>query len=141
MDEPFDGYTNRNSYYESLNIPETTAASSLEISTYTELPAEDEAILSAVGASGDYERMLHFVLNERSRELYGEFLRWEDLAWGNPCVFFKHFAKVAVAQVQRGGQFGKVNVLVELGAHLKFDVFHGDFEGRALKLPVFHLNS
>lgn len=63
------------------------------------------------------------------------------LAWGNPCVFFKHFAKVAVAQVQRGGQFGKVNVLVELGAHLKFGVFHGDFEGRALKLPVFHLNS
>lgn len=80
LDEPFDAYTNRNSYYESLNIPETTAASSLEISSYTELPAEDEAILSAVGASGDYERMLHFVLNERSRELYGEFLRWEDLA-------------------------------------------------------------
>nr|MDA3835587.1 RagB/SusD family nutrient uptake outer membrane protein [Spirochaetales bacterium] len=80
LDEPYDAYTNRNSYYESLNIAETTAASSLQIGAYTELPAVDEVILDKLGVSGDYERMLHFILNERSRELYGEFLRWEDLA-------------------------------------------------------------
>nr|WP_262486921.1 RagB/SusD family nutrient uptake outer membrane protein [Geofilum rubicundum] len=80
LDEPYDAYTNRNSYYESLNIPETTAASSLQIGSYTNLPAVDEAILDEMGVTGEYERMLHFILNERSRELYGEFLRWEDLA-------------------------------------------------------------
>ena len=80
LDEPYDAYTNRNSYYESNNIPVTTEASNLHIDNYSELPPEDEAILEKLGVTSDYERMLHFILNERSRELYGEFLRWDDLA-------------------------------------------------------------
>ncbi|RCW32539.1 RagB/SusD family nutrient uptake outer membrane protein [Marinilabilia salmonicolor] len=80
LDEPYDAYTNRSSYYESNNIPETTAASDLQIDSYTSLPAVDEAILNEMGITGDYNRMLHFILNERSRELFGEFLRWDDLA-------------------------------------------------------------
>ena len=70
-----------NSYYESNNIPVTTAASaSLNVASIATLPAQDEYIISALGLSGNYDRMLCFVLNERSRELCGEFKRWEDLS-------------------------------------------------------------
>ncbi|MDA3815795.1 MAG: RagB/SusD family nutrient uptake outer membrane protein [Prolixibacteraceae bacterium] len=79
-DDPASGYSSRNSYYESTNIEETTAASELEIGSYTNLPEVDENIFEALNVSGEFERMLHFILNERSRELYGEFLRWEDLS-------------------------------------------------------------
>ncbi|MFA9370190.1 MAG: RagB/SusD family nutrient uptake outer membrane protein [Labilibaculum antarcticum] len=79
-DEDFDAYTNSNSYYESLNIPYSTEATSLQIASYTALPQEDEAILSQIGAASEYDRMLNFILDERSRELYGEFLRWVDLS-------------------------------------------------------------
>ena len=44
------------------------------------MPAEDEAILSKLGVSGDKDRLINFILNERTRELNGEFLRWEDLS-------------------------------------------------------------
>lgn len=80
LDEPFDAYTNKSSYYESNNIPLITEASSLLIGSYATLPPEDEALLAELGVSEDYDRMLHFILNERTRELYGEFLRWDDLA-------------------------------------------------------------
>ncbi|MCC8018192.1 MAG: RagB/SusD family nutrient uptake outer membrane protein [Rikenellaceae bacterium] len=69
-----------NTYYLSNNIPVTTAATDLTIGSYTNLPAEDEAIIAALGYSSDYDRMLCFILNERSRELMGELIRWEDLA-------------------------------------------------------------
>jgi hypothetical protein len=70
-----------NSYYESNNIPVTTAASaSLEITDINTLPASDEYIISTLGVSGTYGRMLALVLNERSRELCGEYKRWEDLS-------------------------------------------------------------
>lgn len=70
-----------NSYYESNNIPVTTAASaSLAISNVATLPAEDEFIISTLGLSSAYDRMLCLVLNERSRELCGEYIRWEDLS-------------------------------------------------------------
>lgn len=73
-------YMNENSYYESNNIPETTAATDLTITSISSLPAEDEAIISTLGYSNDYDRMLCLVLNERTRELCGEWLRWEDLS-------------------------------------------------------------
>lgn len=70
-----------NSYYESNNIPVTTAASaSLAISSVATLPAEDEFIISSLSLSSPYDRMLCLVLNERSRELCGEYIRWEDLS-------------------------------------------------------------
>ena len=72
--------THTNTYYLSTGIEETTAASDLQIKSYTQLPAEDEAILSAIGASGDYDRMLNFIFNERTRELLGEWNRWDELA-------------------------------------------------------------
>jgi hypothetical protein len=74
-------YCPSNSYYESLDIPVTTAASDITTGiTPSSLPAVDEAIITTLGISGEYNRMMCFLLNERSRELYGELLRWEDLA-------------------------------------------------------------
>ena len=70
-----------NSYYESNNIPVTTAASApLAITNIAALPAGDEYIINALGITATYDRMLALVLNERSRELAGEYLRWQDLS-------------------------------------------------------------
>ncbi len=70
-----------NSYYESNNIAVTTASSaSLAVTNTAALPAQDEYIIGLLGLSSSYDRMLCFILNERSRELCGEFKRWEDLA-------------------------------------------------------------
>ena len=69
-----------NSYYESNNIPVSTAATSLTISSIGALPAEDQAVISKLGYASDYDRMLCLILNERTRELCGEFHRWEDLS-------------------------------------------------------------
>jgi hypothetical protein len=73
-------FRNSNSYYESLNIPETSESSDLTNYTLSKLPDEDEAIISKLGLTSDYDRMMCFLLNERSRELVGEFQRWPDLA-------------------------------------------------------------
>jgi hypothetical protein len=74
-------YCTSNSYYESLNIPVTTAASDVTTGiTSASLPAVDEAIITKLGLSSAYDRMMCFLLDERSRELYGELFRWEDLA-------------------------------------------------------------
>lgn len=71
-----------NTYY--LSNPEvavTTAASNLELTSFpASLPAEDEAIIAKVGASSAFQRALNFILNERSRELLGEWQRWETLS-------------------------------------------------------------
>ncbi|HEX5152001.1 MAG TPA: RagB/SusD family nutrient uptake outer membrane protein [Parafilimonas sp.] len=70
-----------NSYYESNNIPVTTAASaSLAITDINSLPAQDEYVINALGLSDSYDKMLCLVLDECSRELMGEYKRWEDLS-------------------------------------------------------------
>jgi hypothetical protein len=70
-----------NSYYESNNIPVTTDASaSLAVNDMATLPAGDEYVISTLGYSSAYDRALCFLLNERARELAGEYLRWQDLS-------------------------------------------------------------
>ena len=70
-----------NSYYESNNIPVTTAAAaSLAITDAYNLPAQDNYILCQLGATSTYAKMLGLVLNERSRALAGEYIRWADQA-------------------------------------------------------------
>lgn len=73
-------YMTENSYYESNDIAISTDATDLEIKSIATLPAEDEAVISKLGVSGDYNRMLALILNERTRELCGEYHRWEDLS-------------------------------------------------------------
>lgn len=77
---PPNSFYARNSYYESNNIAETTDATDLAITDFANLPDEDEAIIAALGYTDEYDRALCFLLNERSRELMGEFYRWEDLS-------------------------------------------------------------
>lgn len=73
-------FIQKNTYYISTGIERTTEASNLQISSINQLPAEDEAVLAAVGANGNEERMIHFILNERTRECLGEWNRWEELS-------------------------------------------------------------
>ena len=73
-------HLHKNTYYLSTGIEETTEPSNLQIASYTQLPQEDEDILAAIGATGDYDRMLNFIFNERTRELIGEWNRWEELS-------------------------------------------------------------
>ncbi|MBV5312021.1 MAG: RagB/SusD family nutrient uptake outer membrane protein [Prolixibacteraceae bacterium] len=73
-------FITENSYYESNNIPLTTAATSLAIASTSAFPAEDEAVVTKLGYSSEYDKMLCLILNERTRELCGEWLRWEDLS-------------------------------------------------------------
>lgn len=79
---------NINTYY--LSNPEldwTTAASDLQLKSFPDnLPPEDEAVLATLGVSGQYQRALHFILNERTRELLGEWQRWETLSRTNTLV-------------------------------------------------------
>lgn len=73
-------FLKKNTYYLSTGIARTTDASSLQITSYTALPAEDEAILAAMGVTGDKDRLIQFILNERTRECLGEWNRWEELS-------------------------------------------------------------
>lgn len=71
-----------NTYY--LSNPDmepTTAASDLTLKSFpNNLPAEDEAVLAKLGVTTDYDRALNFILNEQTRELAGEWMRWENLS-------------------------------------------------------------
>lgn len=80
QDPDDNSFMTENSYYESNDIPETTEATDLTINDIHSLPEEDEKIIAELGYSGDYDRMLCLVLNERTRELCGEFHRWETLS-------------------------------------------------------------
>ena len=85
-------YENNKAMYENSNLwmntyylsnptqPVTTAASNLTNWDWNNLPAEDEAILSKLGVSGQKERAIQFILTERTRELIGEWQRWETLS-------------------------------------------------------------
>jgi starch-binding outer membrane protein, SusD/RagB family len=76
-------YMAENSYAESNNFNLLTppnTATSLTVSSISPLPAQDEYIISKLGYTSTYDRMLCFLLDERSRELAGEYLRWQDLS-------------------------------------------------------------
>lgn len=76
-------YWETNTYYESNNdMAETTAASSLRLNSLSDVynSAIDKPIYDKLGCSTNAEKMMCFLLNERTRELCGETYRWEDLA-------------------------------------------------------------
>jgi hypothetical protein len=76
----YKAYSKKNTYVISTGVSDFSTATSLAVSSTSTLPKEDEYILKQLNCSGDYDRMLNFVMNERTRELNGEFLRWEDLS-------------------------------------------------------------
>ena len=77
-------YTDENTYFESNNIAVTTASTKSEMhlnSIQDILNSEaDKPIYEALKCNTDAEKMMCFLLNERTRELIGESHRWEDLA-------------------------------------------------------------
>ena len=73
-------FIQKNTYYLSTGIAKTTDASSLQIANSDQLPAEDVAILDKLGITDKKERLIHFILNERTRECLGEWNRWEELS-------------------------------------------------------------
>lgn len=94
-------FMTENSYYESNNIPVTTAATDLTISSTSTFPAEDEAVIAKLGLSAQYDKMLCLILNERTRELCGEWLRWEDLSRTKTLIpRVKAYNKEAMANIK-----------------------------------------
>lgn len=78
-------YWDENSYYESNgDIAPTTAAtqSALLIQSANDIynSPVDKAIYDKLGCTSNADKMMCFLLNERTRELCGETYRWEDLA-------------------------------------------------------------
>ena len=57
----------------------TTAKSSLQIESYILHFLQKMKLSIYPGCSGDKERLINFILNERTRELNGEWNRWEEL--------------------------------------------------------------
>ncbi|TMI64540.1 MAG: RagB/SusD family nutrient uptake outer membrane protein [Bacteroidetes bacterium] len=76
-------YMAENSYAESNNfnlLAPPSTATSLTVASISPLPAQDEYIITKLGYTSTYDRMMCFLLDERSRELAGEYLRWQDLS-------------------------------------------------------------
>lgn len=77
-------YIEENTYYESNNIAVTTdeTKSKLHLNSVDDIynSAPDMPIYQALGCTSNEEKMMCFLLNERTRELIGELYRWEDLA-------------------------------------------------------------
>ena len=78
-------FWDKNSYYESNNdMAETTASSlaNMHINSVEEVynSSVDAPIYEKLNCNSNAEKMMCFLLNERTRELCGETLRWEDLA-------------------------------------------------------------
>ncbi|GHB64703.1 RagB/SusD family nutrient uptake outer membrane protein [Persicitalea jodogahamensis] len=78
----FVSYSSKNSYYESNNVEETTASSlsQLHLNSIDDIFNATTEFYDKVGASSNESKFVNFILNERSRELMGELMRWEDLA-------------------------------------------------------------
>ncbi|WP_243349524.1 RagB/SusD family nutrient uptake outer membrane protein [Parabacteroides sp. FAFU027] len=73
-------YSDKNTYYLSNNIPVTTAASSLHLNSVDDIFNSTKEFYNVLGAASNADKFLQFILNERSRELMGELMRWEDLS-------------------------------------------------------------
>jgi tetratricopeptide (TPR) repeat protein len=79
----FAAYSEVNTYYESNNnMPVTTSSTkqNLQFTSVNEIFNSNKEFYNELGANSDADKFLVFILNERSRELMGELVRWPDLA-------------------------------------------------------------
>ena len=78
-------YWDENTYYESNNIEQETTASTkttMKLNSVADVynSTVDTPIYNELGCTSNADKMMCFLLNERTRELCGELQRWEDLA-------------------------------------------------------------
>lgn len=79
-------YSEQNTYYESNDLeverPTSETKTVMTLASVDDVynSAADRPIYDALGCTSNADRMMAFLLNERTRELCGELLRWEDLA-------------------------------------------------------------
>ncbi len=78
-------YWEENTYYESNNIEQETTASTkttMKLNSVADVynSTVDTPIYNELGCISNADKMMCFLLNERTRELCGELQRWEDLA-------------------------------------------------------------
>ncbi len=75
-------YSDKNSYFESNNIAVTTANTllSMHLNSEADIFDSNREFYDKIGAASQADKFTAFILNERSRELMGELMRWEDLA-------------------------------------------------------------
>ena len=78
-------YWEENTYYESNNIEQETTASTkttMKLNSVSDVynSTVDVPIYNELGCTSNADKMMCFLLNERTRELCGELQRWEDLA-------------------------------------------------------------
>lgn len=79
----FAAYSETNTYFESNNnMPSTTASTkaSMEFASVNDIFNSTKEFYTTLGATSDADKFLVFIMNERSRELMGELIRWPDLA-------------------------------------------------------------
>ena len=78
-------YWEENTYYESNNIEQETTASTkttMKLNSVADVynSTVETPIYNELGYTSNADKMMCFLLNERTRELCGELQRWEDLA-------------------------------------------------------------
>ncbi len=78
-------YWDKNTYYESNNdmaVTTDATTTALHINSVSDVynSTVDSPIYQKLGCTTNAQKMMCFLLNERTRELCGETLRWEDLA-------------------------------------------------------------
>lgn len=78
-------YWEENTYYESNNIEQETTASTkttMKLNSVADVynSTVDTPIYNELGCTSNADKMMCFLLNERTRELCDELQRWEDLA-------------------------------------------------------------